>query len=393
MPGFKPSYDTHFINRFEASMLIPKLEKQLETDANNWRVMINLGNSYYTMGNTEECIRLFKKAYDLAPNSAVVCSNLGVALGDHVRFDEAFPYIEKSNKLDPNDQYAASVYAEFLLREGQWRMGWDLYERCRFSIPKCPLPRYVGGPLQGARVLVLQEGGSGDQFMFFRFFENLKALQPEKITFACDHRLHCIFEDHPWVDALLADHDTKIELKDYDCHVSSFSLGAIFAPTLTDLKFRTPYLAGERTVPRIIGTPLKVGLCWKAGEAVETRLHRCLSKENVKKLIENQNVRWFSLQYGENAPAGMETINLSTWEHTAEAIDLLDLVISVDTGVMHLAGAIGKPVWTLLSNSCWRFLRHGETCVWYPTMRLFRNNDKGYDSAVDRVVREMEKLA
>ena len=276
-------------------------------------------------------------------------------------------------------------------------MGWDLYERCRFSMPLCPLPKYTGGSLQGAKILVLHEGGIGDVFMTFRFFKNLRAQEAEKITFAVDRSLHCVLEGHPWVDQLLDGEGDKILLSDYDCYVSSFSLIPIFAPAPMRIPWPGPYLKGETEVHRIVGSKMKVGLCWMAGEWDENRKHRSLSQKNLALLLENilirENVRWFSLQKDWPVPPGMEELNLSTWETTAEEIDALDLVISVDTGVMHLAGAIGKPVWTLLSNSCWRFLREGEACVWYPTMRLFRNREKGYDQAVEKAAEELRRLA
>lgn len=388
--GYKPSVRTHFINAFEASQLLPKLSAKVQADESNWSAMVNLGNSYYTLGETEKALEWFKKAYELNPEDAVVCSNLGIALADHVRWEEAFYYVEKANRLDPTDRYAASVYAEFLLGMGQWKMGWDLYERCRFSIPRCPLPKYTGGSLQGAKVLVLQEGGAGDVFMALRFFKNLRELKPEKITFSVDSGLHGLLEAHPWLDNLLGADDVKINLADYDCWVSSFSLASIFVESVAEIPWPGPYLHGELAVQRIIGAPLKVGLCWRAGEQDENRRHRVLSQENIEKLIAVEGVRWYGLQYGEKRE-GLRPLNLSTWETTAEEIDALDLVVSVDTGVMHLAGSIGKPVWTLLSNSCWRFLRSGDSCIWYPSMRLFRNDDRGYDLAVSRVVEELQK--
>lgn len=394
MRGIKPSKDTHFINSdWEARFLIPRCVDDLNKDPRNWRAMVNLGNAHYTIGDVEIALDWFEKAYKLQPDNAVVCSNLGICLAEFARFEEAFPYIEKANKLDPTDQYAASVYAEFLLRIGQWRMGWDLYERCRFSIPQCPLPRYTGGSLEGMRVLVIQEGGAGDVFCFFRFFKNLKELNPASITYALDQDLHCIFENHAWIDKLLPNHDTKITLADYDCYMSSFNMAAIFAPQLAALKFTGNYLAVERDTPKVIGSSPRVGLCWQAGETDENRRHRVLSKANVRNLLEkNPQVRWYSLQKDEPVPEGMYPLNLSTWETTAEEIDALDLVISVDTGVMHLAGSIGKPVWTLLSNSCWRFLLKGTRCVWYPSMRLFRNDTRGYDTAVSAVCEALEKV-
>lgn len=346
--------------------------------------MVNLGNAHYALGNAKIALDWFQKAHQLQPDNATICCNLSIALAGLVRFEEAFQYAEKANKLNPRDRYAASVYAECLLRSGQWRMGWDLYERCRFSMPQCPLPRYTGGPLDGMRVLVIQEGAPGDVFCFFRFFKNLKELNPASITYAVDQGLHCVFEKHEWIDALLPNHNTTITLADYDCYVSSFSLAAIFASQLASLKFIGNYLAAERDVPKVIGGSPRVGLCWK-GDTGKT-----LSEGNVRDLIEKiPRVRWFSLVKDEPVPEGMSSLNLDTWETAAEEIDALDLVVSVDADVMHLAGAIGKPTWTMLSNSCWRFLLKGEQCVWYPSMKLFRNDTRGYDSAVSQVIERL----
>ena len=387
-PGYKPSATTHFISYEEAVVQIPKLERQLRRQPEDWRSMVNLGNARFTVGDTEDALGLLLRALDIVPNHAVANCNIGIVLAELTRFAEAFPYIEKANRLDPTDRYAASAYAEFLLRAGQWRMGWDLYERARFSIPECPLPKWTGEqPIEGRRLLVIQEGGAGDVFMALRFFHNLKLLDAH-VSFACDKALHCVL-DHPWIDQLLTFGD-KIDLSDFDYYVSSFSLTPIIAQTLDDVmaQWPGPYMKPERAIRRLVGAKPKVGLCWRAGEHDENKRHRCLSDSNIKTLMEDSGYQWVNLQYGETLE-GAENPDISTWEHTADVIDGLNLVISVDTGVMHLAGAIGKPVWTLLSNSCWRFMLSGEECVWYPTMRLFRNKRKGYDDAVGKVVESL----
>lgn len=399
---YRPSSQSSFLSSAAANWAIPELEKKLAANPSDWEALNNLGNAHFMCRHTEQALVLFLRAAGVHPGHSVIMSNIANAYEDLAEFDKALKWAKLGNEANPKDRYAAQVYAECLLRSGQWPMGWDLYEKCRFSLPQCPLPKYVGGMVaRGLRILVLQEGGLGDVFLQFRFFQYLKELGMH-VTFAVDQRLHCLLQLHPWVDKLLGAQGDKVTSTEYDCWVSSMSLAGIFAPTpkvamqgYPGYYFSSNWL--ERPKKIIAERKLKVGLCWQAGEEQEYHKHRSLEPDDVKQLLAVEDVDWVCLQWPYSGTAkspyeGMRTVDIGDWEKTAEAIEDLDLVISVETGVMFLAAAIGIPTWVLLRNSFWYFLTDSKECVWFPNMRLFRAKGPTYEKAIAECATELSNL-
>lgn len=409
---YKPSSQSSFISSAAANWAIPELEKKLAANPLDPVVLNNLGNAYFMTRDTEKALNLFLRAWDTKPFDSVIMSNIANAFEDKTEFDRALHWAKSANEANPKDQYAAFVYAECLLRVGQWRMGWDLYEQCRFSIPQCPFLKLTADLVTGLakaeatritpwRVLVLQEGGLGDVFLHFRFFQFLKELGAH-ITFAVDQRLHCLLENHPWVDKLLGPEGDKVVADDYDCWVSSFSLAGIFAPTPEAAMKGFPgyYFSSHGMQPqnKIIGGKLRVGVCWQAGEEQEYHKHRSLHQAHMQVLLENKDVDWVCLQWPYSAPTkppfeSMRVVDISDWEKTAEVVEDLDLVITVETGLMFLAAAIGTPTWVMLRNSFWYFLTEGSESVWFPNMRLYRAKGLTYDKAVIDVATDLKLAA
>lgn len=400
--NYRPSSHSSFVSSAAAHWAIPGLEKRVAANPSDWEALNNLGNAYFMQRKTEAALVMFLKAAGVHPIHSVILSNVANAYEDLGEFDKALKWAKLANEANPQDRYAAQVYAECLLRSGQWAMGWDLYEKCRFSIPECPLPKYTGGPLKDVKLLVLQEGGLGDVFLNFRFFRELKEMGAH-VTFAVDKKLHCLLELHPWIDKVMPPDGFKVTNKEYDCWVSSFSLAGIFAPTPKDAMQKWPgfYFSGNDLQPRkqLIGRRPKVGLCWSAGESGEYHRHRSLDKYDVERLLGNIDVDWVCLQWPYGTPGtslppyAVKTVDISDWEKTAEVIEDLDLVITVETGMMFLAAAIGTPTWVLLRNSFWYFLDRGQASVWFPNMELLRSRGTTYEGAIDLAVRNLnEKL-
>ena len=186
---------------------------------------------------------------------------------------------------------------------------------------------------------------------------------------------------------------------DYHCFVSLLALARCFEATVDGHLWWGPYLFAHPEKSSLRALPLgrrvapRVGFCWKAGEHVMPRKHRSLLRTDVQRILDAptlHGVQWVSLVADEPPPPSVREVLspcLRDWSDTAAVIDNLDLVITVDTGVAHLAGAMGKPTWTLLPGlSSWPFLLDRCDSPLYPSMRLFRNSGEGIHGAVEAVL-------
>jgi hypothetical protein len=194
----------------------------------------------------------------------------------------------------------------------------------------------------------------------------------------------------------------NLPLSDYDYFVSVLALPGLCGATVEDLRSPIGYpyfhanpeksalrrlLLGHSPIPR-------VGVCWQAGEHAYPRKYKTLSREQLLTLLQSnvdRGVDWVSLQYDAPPPIPMLRPAIRDWSDTAAVIDNLDLVITVDTGVAHLAGAMGIPTFVILpGRSSWPFLLRRDDSPLYSSVRLFRNHVNGLDLAVDAVVRALE---
>jgi Glycosyltransferase family 9 (heptosyltransferase) len=280
------------------------------------------------------------------------------------------------------------------------------------------LPQWENQDLKGARLLVFQWGGYGDQILFIRWFKELRERDVRSITFVCPDKLMPLLEGHPWIDHMIPTHedaqlDSWIEMdvvpSEYDYFTSVVGMARRLFIQPEDLRWDGPYIRAPR--PRELGwgsgekgkrgngKPF-VGLCWKAGEVLDPRKHRSMTVAQASRLLAVDSVQWVNLTYGEPPPISPFSLlpfspALRDWADTANIVAGLDLVISVDTGVAHLAGAMGKPCWVVLPSfsACWYGVgsRLGDTNWFYPSFRCFRNpaGKCGMDTSVDDVVREL----
>jgi Glycosyltransferase family 9 (heptosyltransferase) len=248
---------------------------------------------------------------------------------------------------------------------------------------------WMGKPLAEQRVLVRCYHGLGDTIQFIRFARPLRALARHVIVWAQPPLLDLV-ASAAGVDAVLALHD-GIPDADYDVDVEIMELP--HALRTSSIPADIPYLHPDTPVrAREKDAKFTVGVVWEAG-GWDRR--RNLPMDLLRQLVDVPGIRLISVQAGAAAlwasslPA--ETVDCSTINHTAARLRELDLVISVDTMVAHLAGALGRPVWTLLHRDCdWRWGNQGSDCVWYPTMQLFRQTQANdWSSVIERVRSEL----
>ena len=293
-------------------------------------------------------------------------------------------------------------YGELLLAQGQLKEGWHHYESRWLLAPLVSArfhslrPVWNGQDLRGRTILLRFEQGVGDVVQFLRYAPYVKALGATVLVGKFDELAHG-FEG---IDRVIGD-DTPAAAYDYYIHL--LSLPRIFGTEVDTIPAAVPYLHAEpgrvaRWGERLAGAGLRqVGLVWAGNPAHARDRYRSLTLDALTPLWDVPGVRFVLLQKGvaaeqaQRLPVGVEVVNLGPeledFSDTAAVISQLDLVICVDTAVAHLAGALGKPVWVLLPQPAdWRWMEEREDSPWYPTMRLFRQRQRGeWDEVIARV--------
>jgi Tfp pilus assembly protein PilF len=356
----------------------------------------NLGLARQSLGRPREALESYQQAVKLRPGYIDALMGVGITLRQTDDDLAALEIFERVVALDPAHAKAHWESATILLAQGQYERGWKEYEwRWMLKDRKAPpeefkQPLWDGKDLGGRRILLHGEQGFGDIIQFSRYAA-LVAERRGAVILGCPAPLRPIMETVPGVDEVVTSRDNH---PPFDVHAPLMSLPAILGTTLETVPRQIPYLrapAASATLPSWIASTLpglKVGLVW-IGEVSNPYTNlRSVGLERLVPLLELPGVYWHSLQVGQAAEelaVSKHAGRIADWGRhfadfgdTARAISQLDLVISVDTCVAHLAGALGKPVWTLLPfDADWRWM-HGRTdSPWYPTMRLFRQGKRG----------------
>jgi hypothetical protein len=355
----------------------------------------NLGVALVDLGRPEEAIRHYERVLTLQPNRAEIHTNLAIALQRRGRYAEAFASYGRSLALKPDYAQAHLNRAYALLTTGELDEGWEEYE-WRFAVARYDRgfdrPLWSGEPLGGRSILIHAEQGFGDALQFVRYVSAV-AERDGRVILEVPEPLVRLVRTVAGVSQVVARGDP---LPAFDCHCPLLSLPRVFKTNLANIPNAVPYLrvpaeASAGWAERIPATPgPRVGIVW-AGTTVGA-----LDLRALEALWEVEGISWFSLQVGERSGdisslAGVKIADLSRWlmdfADTAAAVCRLDLVISVDTAVAHLAGALGRPVWLLSGHPPeWRWLLDREDSPWYPTARLFRQGKEGEWPGIAREV-------
>ena len=370
----------------------------------------NLGHVLNQLGRPLEAEERLRTGLCLRPGSSGSLNNLGIALFDQCRLDEAETVYREALRLQPDFPDARNNLAYALLKAGRYEEGWEEHEwRWRAKhmaggVRSFSAPLWQGEPI-GERVILLHaEQGQGDTLQFCRY----APLMRSKVVLEVQPTLVRLLSRLPGVSQVIGRGEA---LPSFELHCPLLSLPRAFGTTLQTVPARVPYLAADpRDVElwndRLAGLRgLKVGLVWAgeprahAPELAAIDVRRSIALSGLAPLAEIRGITFVSLQKGGPAaqathpPAGMTlfdpTADLHDFADTAALIEALDLVISVDTSVAHLAGALGKPVWLLNRyDACWRWLLNRDDSPWYPSLRQFRQTSPGDWPGVIECVRE-----
>ncbi|KAA0889857.1 tetratricopeptide repeat protein [Oryzomonas rubra] len=405
-PGFTDAYlclghCLHLAGRFDEALEV--YDRALRISPDSAPVWNNRGNALLELCRYNDAAESYSRTLELAPDFHDARVTLGTCYQALGQFAKARAACEAVLRVDPNHAEAHWNRALLLLLHGDYHEGWREYEwrwlKRNFTSPLRDFvqPRWQGEPIGGKTLLIHAEQGFGDTLQFCRYVPLVAALGAR-----------VVFECHPPLASLMNMVGVRTvpmgePLPSFDLHVPLLSLPMIFGTSVETIPGEVPYLTPPadrlpfwRSLVPDEGR-LKVALCW-AGKSYPDPGRSC-PPELLAPLATVEHISWYSLQFGwkEALPLPMAdpTGHVRDFGDTAALIAQLDLIITVDTAVAHLAGALGKPAWVMLPHAPdWRWMTGREDSPWYPSLRLFRQARPGsWREVVQRVAHALENRA
>ncbi len=428
--------------------------RALGADPRHAQAYVALGALLVEREALDEAVDCFRAALGIHPDYAQAHSNLGLLMAARLdRFSEAAPHLQKAWRLAPDDPNVMCNWAMYLhqrgeldesialldrlieadatdpiprlnralarLKMGDFSRGWVDYEARKqagwpYSVRAFAFPEWKGGELVNRKILVHAEQGLGDQIMFASCFPELMAVAG-----------HCVIECAPKLEALFRrsfssatvmsstgneDGSSDEKFRGIDCYVAMGSLPLYFRKGWDAFPVHRGYLradpqqiaAWRRRLTELPGRH-KIGITWRGGASSTRRSVRSVALDQWLPLLRHADTTFVSLQYTD-CREELEQIRrdhgiqihhwqeaIDDYDQTAALVSALDLVVSVQTAIVHLGGALGRPVWVMVPAVAeWRYLQSGERLPWYPAVRLFRQSSHGeWGPVVDEMVQAL----
>jgi Flp pilus assembly protein TadD len=362
-----------------------------------------------TARDLDEAISHFQTATELAAENSAAWMNLAYAMERQGNFGEALRFYDQALAIDPNLAQARFNRSMVLLALGRMREGWNDYEwrweASGYPRPSFPQPEWDGSALSGKRLLLYTEQGFGDAIQFARYAA-VAAERGAQVTLRCAPELVSLLASAPGISMAVS---AEQALPSFDVHCALLSLPRVLSDAETSIPFSEPYIRPSDALvaqwrSEIRGPELKIGLAWASQPQNRIAPLKSASLETFAPFLRVPGAHFYSLQKGEAATQAMGVLGaisltdvaprLRDFADTAAVIANLDMVISVDTAVAHLAGAMGKPVWTLLPYvRDWRWYPDPDATALYPSMRLYRQTRRGdWSEAVARIADHLKRL-
>jgi tetratricopeptide (TPR) repeat protein len=393
-------------------------QKALELDPSYAQVHMSIGAVLYEKQQFDEALTCFQKALELDPSYAEAYCGLGSTLNEKKQLDESMACYHKALQLNPNSAEAHWNMSLAYLTLGNYRDGWKEYEwrwkvkdhlkyGCFHRPTDFTQPILNRLDAAGHTILIYAEQGLGDEIQFIRYAP-LVAQCGAKVVMECHKELFTLFQSVKGVNHIIVQGEP---LPGFDIQCPLLTLPLVFNTTLENVISEVPYLGINSSLIRKWGGKIQnnksafnIGIAWAGSPTYKGNTLRSCRLNTFSPLARFKDITFYSLQKGEasgqakNPPHDLNFIDLTEgindFSDTAALIENLDLVISVDTAVAHLAGALGRPVWTLLPFAAdWRWMLDREDSPWYPTMRLFRQSSpRDWESVIEKVRDELVKL-
>ena len=374
----------------------------------------NFGTALQMNAQSDEAQAAYRQAIRLNPDFAEAHDNLGNLLTAQGEFDAAMSSFERAVRLQPALASAHNNRAVTLLLQGNFAAGWPEYE-WRWKLPEAPprpwaRPIWDGALLEGRTILLHPEQGLGDMLQFIRYAPLVKA-KGGTVLVAAPAKMAPILNTCAGIDRVLSEDDPPVA---FDVRAALMSLPGVFRTELDSIPADVPYLSAEAELVsrwrEALGPDrrLRVGVNWQGNPKYRDDRLRSIPLDEFAPLAAIKGARLLSLQQGfgseqlsrvdfavEDWGSKLDLDGGRAFCDTAAVIANLDLVITSDTVVAHLAGALGARVWLALSFvPDWRWLLDRADSPWYPTMRLFRQSQPGdWNGVFERIAAELAKIA
>jgi tetratricopeptide (TPR) repeat protein len=351
--------------------------------------LLDRAQSAFSSRRYPESRDLLMAFLDENPNSASALRSLGLVSARLGQTAQAFRYLRQALQADPHDSEAHFSLALLYLQHGNYQHGFIAYE-WRLNRERCLVPRYARGAtlwdgraLDEEALMLHCEQGFGDNLQFIRFLPRLRD-RVKKIYLACHPELVRLFSGFEGLAGIVTD---RQPVPKCEFHCPLLSLARIFQVTMETLPRSVPYLPVPRTPSGEKLSRKRIGLAWRASRASPNGAYRSVPLADLQPLA-GLPVDWISLQKDPDAQerkiladdfrAQEQGSTFHDFQDTADCVQALDLVLTVDTSVAHLAGALGRPTFLLLPKwTDWRWLLDRADSPWYPTMTLFRQENDG----------------
>ena len=386
-------------------------ERAYALDPANAETCNNIGDALQSLGRIEQALPWFDRSLALSPHNVTALNNKAFALSQLRRFDEAVETYGRAKAIDPDNAVADWNLALLHMLTGNFEAGWAGREarwkatNLAAVYPKFSQPVWLGdGPIEGKTILVHQDEGLGDTIQFARYVPMLAA-RGARVILVVEKALRPLLSELPGVSQCLPIAAGPLPAFDVHCPMSSLPLA--FATRLDTIPSAASYLpapAGDRAEAweQRLGRhdKLRVGLVWSGSVAHRNDQNRSIPLRAMSGILD-LDATFVSLQKDPRAADKTVllersdiidlTADLADFSATAALVSCLDLVITVDTSVAHLAGALGRPTWILLPYTPdYRWLLDRDDSPWYPTVRLFRQDEsRDYAPVLDRLRDEL----
>lgn len=393
------------LNQYEAA--VDAAQRVLALHPDHGPALTALGAALHGLGRFDAAFEPLSRAVALAPQDEHALISAGAVAKDRGDLPTALSLLRRAVVVAPASADAHWNLAVTLLTNGQWEEGWAQAEwrrqHPRFGLQPHHGPEWWGDDPSGRTILVHAEQGRGDTIQFSRLIPELNR-RGARVVLECQPELTRLMQTVPGVAQVVARgqalpaHDAQVPMMSLPRHLG-------VRPDFVPGPVRWLTAAPDRVAAlrQRLGPGIKVGLVWSGQPANPVDARRSVTLATLAPLLTVTGMRFISLQHGPaaalaaSAPFPILDLSgeLTDFADTAAIVAALDLVITVDTAVAHLAGALGRPVWLLNRyDTCWRWLRGRDDCAWYPTLRQFRQEKPGdWSRPVARMAARLTAMA